>query len=83
MASNRQSVFDQHQKKPQQGLSAHSSYHPGGYGVSEGLKRARRPFVVRNVLVGGTLVVTAVNLYLYSIYKVGNRVFFKYLRGCD
>ena len=70
--NKQQSVFDQYQKKPQRGLSAHSTYHPGGYGVSEGLKRARRPFVVRNVLVGGTLAVTAVNLYLYSIYKVSS-----------
>jgi len=77
MATNRQSVFDQHQKKPQRGLSAHSSYHPGGYGVSEGLKRARRPFVVRNILVGGTLTVTAINLYLYSIYKVSLKITFE------
>ncbi|UZJ53404.1 hypothetical protein CBS101457_002724 [Exobasidium rhododendri] len=50
--------------------STHESYHPGGYGVSEGLKRARRPFLVKNILTGGVIMSFAVGVYWYSISKV-------------
>lgn len=50
--------------------STHQSYHPGGYGVSEGLKRARRPFIVRNIVTGGAIAAFAVSVYWYSISKV-------------
>jgi cytochrome c oxidase assembly factor 3 len=35
--------------------STHATYHPDGYGVSEGLKRARRPFLLRNAVTGGAI----------------------------
>lgn len=73
--AGRQSVFNQQNRSaPSPGLSAHSSYHPHGYGVSEGLKRARRPFAVRNLIMGSILAGTATGLYFYSIYKVSDRV---------
>ncbi|PWN89270.1 hypothetical protein FA10DRAFT_231820 [Acaromyces ingoldii] len=50
--------------------STHASYHPGGYGVSEGLKRARRPFAVRNAVTGSAIMAFAVGVYWYSISKV-------------
>lgn len=51
--------------------STHETYHPGGYGVSEGLKRARKPFLVRNAATGGAIAAFAVGVYYYSISKVG------------
>lgn len=50
--------------------STHASYHPGGYGVSEGLKRARRPFLVKNALTGGAIMAFCTGVYFYSISKV-------------
>lgn len=50
--------------------STHASYHPGGYGVSRGLQRARRPFLVKNALTGGAIMGFAVGVYWYSISKV-------------
>jgi len=52
-------------------FSTHSTYHPGGYGVSEGLKRARRPFAVRNALTGAAILGFCTTVYFYSISKVG------------
>lgn len=52
------------------GTSTHASYHPGGYGVSEGLKRARRPYLVRNIATGSVIAAFATSVYLYSINKV-------------
>lgn len=51
--------------------STHESYHPGGYGVSQGLQRARRPFFVKNIITGGAIMSFAVGVYWYSIAKVG------------
>ncbi|KAK0546375.1 hypothetical protein OC845_004617 [Tilletia horrida] len=50
--------------------STHASYHPDGYGVSEGLKRARRPFFWKNTLTGGAILGFAAGVYFYSISKV-------------
>ncbi|KAE8224798.1 hypothetical protein CF319_g2375 [Tilletia indica] len=50
--------------------STHESYHPGGYGVSEGLKRARRPYFWKNTLTGGLILGFATGVYYYSISKV-------------
>ena len=52
------------------GISTHSSYHPKGYGVSEGLKRARRPFAVRNAITGSAILGFCTAVYFYSISKV-------------
>ncbi|GAA6061839.1 hypothetical protein JCM10212_000756 [Sporobolomyces blumeae] len=49
---------------------AKQSYHPRGYGVSEGLKRARRPFRTRNAVVGLALSGFMFSVYLYSIRAV-------------
>ncbi|EPQ30583.1 uncharacterized protein PFL1_02107 [Pseudozyma flocculosa PF-1] len=50
--------------------STHATYHPKGYGVSEGLKRARRPYLVKNIVTGSLIMGFAVGVYLYSISKV-------------
>ncbi|GAA5885267.1 hypothetical protein JCM6882_009548 [Rhodosporidiobolus microsporus] len=50
--------------------AAKASYHPGGYGVSEGLKRARKPFFTRNLITGGAISAFAIWVYLYSIRAV-------------
>ncbi|CAD6924709.1 unnamed protein product [Tilletia controversa] len=50
--------------------STHASYHPGGYGVSEGLKRARRPYFWKNAATGGAILGFATAVYYYSISKV-------------
>ncbi|PWN50416.1 hypothetical protein IE53DRAFT_410919 [Violaceomyces palustris] len=50
--------------------STHATYHPKGYGVSEGLKRARRPYLVRNLITGTAIMSFAVGVYFYSISKV-------------
>ncbi|KDN37372.1 hypothetical protein K437DRAFT_229229, partial [Tilletiaria anomala UBC 951] len=50
--------------------STHETYHPNGYGVSEGLKRARRPFFARNAITGLAIVGFAGGVYYYSISKV-------------
>ncbi|BGP13797.1 hypothetical protein JCM10213_006371 [Rhodosporidiobolus nylandii] len=50
--------------------AAKATYHPGGYGVSEGLKRARKPFFTRNLITGGLISVFAFSVYLYSIRAV-------------
>ncbi|POY74316.1 hypothetical protein BMF94_2510 [Rhodotorula taiwanensis] len=49
---------------------ARATYHPGGYGVSEGLKRARRPFRTRNFITGGLITAFAFSVYMYSIRAV-------------
>ncbi|GAA6004884.1 uncharacterized protein JCM10292_002545 [Rhodotorula paludigena] len=49
---------------------ARATYHPGGYGVSEGLKRARRPFFTRNLITGSLISAFALSVYLYSIRAV-------------
>ncbi|WVQ94197.1 hypothetical protein IAU59_001275 [Kwoniella sp. CBS 9459] len=46
------------------------SYHPKGYGMSPSLTRARKPFILTNVLIGGTLFAFAVGVYVYSISAV-------------
>ncbi|WVR03129.1 hypothetical protein IAU60_000119 [Kwoniella sp. DSM 27419] len=46
------------------------SYHPKGYGMSPSLNRARKPFVLTNVLIGSTLFAFAVGVYWYSISAV-------------
>ncbi|TKY87499.1 hypothetical protein EX895_003513 [Sporisorium graminicola] len=50
--------------------STHATYHPGGYGISEGLKRARKPYRVRNILTGSLIMGFATSVYFYSISKV-------------
>lgn len=50
--------------------STHATYHPGGYGVSEGLKRARKPYRVKNLVTGSLIVGFATSVYFYSISKV-------------
>ncbi|KIS65942.1 uncharacterized protein UMAG_12036 [Mycosarcoma maydis] len=50
--------------------STHATYHPGGYGISQGLKRARKPYRVRNILTGSLIVAFATSVYFYSISKV-------------
>lgn len=49
---------------------ARATYHPKGYGVSEGLKRARRPFRTRNMITGGLISAFAFSVYMYSIRAV-------------
>jgi cytochrome c oxidase assembly factor 3 len=49
---------------------ARATYHPHGYGVSEGLARARRPFRTANVLTGGVIAGFAFSVYIYSIRAV-------------
>ncbi|KAL0253892.1 hypothetical protein I308_101270 [Cryptococcus tetragattii IND107] len=46
------------------------TYHPKGYGMSPSLKRARKPFILTNVLIGGTIVAFALGVYAYSISAV-------------
>ncbi len=48
----------------------HESYHPKGYGTSEGLKRARRPYQARNAITGAAILAFAGGVYYYSISKV-------------
>lgn len=50
--------------------STHATYHPGGYGISEGLKRARKPYRFRNILTGSLIMGFATSVYFYSISKV-------------
>ncbi|GAA5929443.1 hypothetical protein JCM1841_004644 [Sporobolomyces salmonicolor] len=50
--------------------AARQTYHPGGYGVSEGLKRARAPFRTKNALVGLSIATFAFSVYFYSIRAV-------------
>ncbi|KAK4058788.1 hypothetical protein OIO90_000234 [Microbotryomycetes sp. JL221] len=50
--------------------AARATYHPGGYGVSEGLVRARRPFRTSNAITGVVIMGFAVSVYLYSIRAV-------------
>ncbi|BGP37847.1 hypothetical protein JCM10449v2_001769 [Rhodotorula kratochvilovae] len=52
------------------GRQARATYHPGGYGVSEGLKRARRPFRTANAVTGALIFGFAASVYLYSIRAV-------------
>ncbi|PWN29370.1 hypothetical protein BDZ90DRAFT_213194, partial [Jaminaea rosea] len=47
-----------------------SSYHPGGFGVSEGLKRAREPYRMGNAVMGLGLVAFVGGVYWWSIHKV-------------
>ncbi|KAK4053859.1 hypothetical protein OIV83_001515 [Microbotryomycetes sp. JL201] len=50
--------------------AAKATYHPGGYGVSEGLMRARKPFRTANAITGLAIMGFAVSVYLYSIRAV-------------
>ncbi|GAA5822932.1 hypothetical protein JCM11251_004428 [Rhodosporidiobolus azoricus] len=50
--------------------AAKATYHPGGYGVSEGLKRARKPFFTRNLITGSAISAFAIWVYWYSIRAV-------------
>ncbi|KAJ9475914.1 Cytochrome c oxidase assembly factor 3 [Pseudozyma hubeiensis] len=50
--------------------STHATYHPDGYGISEGLKRARKPYRVRNLITGSLIMGFATSVYFYSISKV-------------
>jgi len=50
--------------------STHETYHPGGYGISEGLKRARKPYRFRNLVTGTLIMGFATSVYFYSISKV-------------
>jgi len=50
--------------------AAKASYHPGGYGVSKGLKRARRPFRTANFITGSLITAFAASVYFYSIRAV-------------
>ncbi|KAJ1024155.1 hypothetical protein NDA16_002994 [Ustilago loliicola] len=50
--------------------STHATYHPDGYGISEGLKRARKPYRFRNILTGSLIMGFATSVYFYSISKV-------------
>lgn len=50
--------------------STHATYHPGGYGISEGLKRARKPYQLKNILTGSLIMGFATSVYFYSISKV-------------
>ncbi|SOV09511.1 uncharacterized protein UDID_08569 [Ustilago sp. UG-2017a] len=50
--------------------STHATYHPGGYGISEGLKRARKPYRFRNILTGSLIMGFATSVYFYSISRV-------------
>lgn len=47
-----------------------ASYHPKGYGVSQGLARARRPFRTRNAITGSLIALFAFSVYSYSISAV-------------
>ncbi|KAI5475922.1 Coiled-coil domain-containing protein 56 [Pseudohyphozyma bogoriensis] len=49
---------------------AKATYHPKGYGVSEGLARARRPFRTSNAITGGLITAFAFSVYIYSIRAV-------------
>jgi cytochrome c oxidase assembly factor 3 len=50
--------------------AAKATYHPGGYGVSEGLKRARAPFFTANLITGSLITAFAASVYFYSIRAV-------------
>ncbi|WOO79666.1 Cytochrome c oxidase assembly factor 3, mitochondrial [Vanrija pseudolonga] len=49
---------------------ADASYHPHGFDESASLRRARRPYIIRNVLTGGAIVAFIVGVYAYSISAV-------------
>ncbi|KAJ9101036.1 hypothetical protein QFC21_003254 [Naganishia friedmannii] len=49
---------------------AQASYHPAGYGMSPSLKRARKPFLTRNLLTGGIIASFALGTFWYSIAAV-------------
>lgn len=50
--------------------AARATYHPKGYGVSEGLVRARKPFRMANAITGAIIASFAVSVYFYSIRAV-------------
>lgn len=50
--------------------AAAATYHPKGYGVSEGLLRARKPFRTGNAIIGLTITTFAFSVYFYSIRAV-------------
>lgn len=50
--------------------AARQTYHPNGYGVSEGLLRARKPFRMANAVTGAVIAGFAVSVYFYSIRAV-------------
>lgn len=47
-----------------------ATYHPKGYGVSEGLARARKPFRLGNAITGLVITGFAFSVYIYSIRAV-------------
>lgn len=49
---------------------AQSSYHPRGYGNSMGYRRARKPYLVGNLLTFAALSAFVVGVYTYSIVMV-------------
>ncbi|KEP53051.1 coiled-coil protein [Rhizoctonia solani 123E] len=50
--------------------TASASYRPNGYGMSPALKKARRPFVIRNAITGTAIAAFAVGVWAYSISAV-------------
>ncbi|KIM21942.1 hypothetical protein M408DRAFT_333154 [Serendipita vermifera MAFF 305830] len=54
---------------------AMASYRPKGYGISPGLRRARRPFILVNLLTGSLISLFAVGVWAYSIRAVRQDVF--------
>ncbi|ORY27347.1 putative mitochondrion protein [Naematelia encephala] len=46
------------------------TYRPGGTGMSESLRRARRPYLIRNAITGVVLASFVIGVYAYSISAV-------------
>ncbi|CAG7848675.1 SubName: Full=Uncharacterized protein {ECO:0000313/EMBL:CCA75201.1} [Serendipita indica DSM 11827] len=54
---------------------AADSYRPKGYGMSPGLRRARRPFLVSNIVTGSLIALFVTGIWAYSIRAVRQDVF--------
>lgn len=54
---------------------ATASYRPKGYGISPGLQRARRPFLLSNIITGSVISLFVVGIWAYSIRAVRQDVF--------
>lgn len=50
--------------------AAQGSYRPKGYGMSEGFLRARKPYVVKNILLSSAIMAFIVSVFTYTIFKV-------------
>lgn len=50
--------------------AAQASYRPRGYGMSEGFRRARQPYLVRNLLLIALMSGMVTGVYFYSIIAV-------------